>query len=469
MTPSRCSISFTVAVLALTVGEARAQDERLRLMAEPTGYADVIDAFDEDDPFDVNVTLGFERSRQSGRIRRELNDPRASGGRDSHNFADLADYEHQRNVLQLGVEAGIWRDLALRLRLPVVLSDSRTLRATSQIPAADVNRSLCTHDPGPDAPASTCTTVDGAPGNELYTIPFDSPTRSGIDYLSLGLAWGIMNQHRDPHLPTWLVMIEGRFSLGEPMHACRSADGGTTCIDGEEPGVSRDVNALRLETRASRRYRHVEPYAGLAFQIEWPKSGNQYTPSGNLVGYQNTLPPRTGEVTAGMTVVPWENRQAWQRFAVDLRLTARYESEGHDYGPLFDALGTSDSRFLTEANLEGIPDGSTQLREVEFFGLTDTQARARLGGRIALEMWAAKYVRFSFGTGFYYTTAHMITFADACNPGVTPTGDTDARMGRCRSGIINPHHRPAIDLPGRRFQLDDSITVDFFASLTGQF
>ena len=98
------------------------------------------------------------------------------------------------------------------------------------------------------------------------------------------------------------------------------------------------------------------------------------------------LPPRIGEVTFGLTVFPWEHRGRHQRFGIDLRLSAQYVSEGHDFGPLFDALGTSRSRYLTEPNCEGIPrdgmdcqPGSDTLRPVEFFGLTDIQAHGVIG------------------------------------------------------------------------------------------
>jgi hypothetical protein len=86
-------------------------------------------------------------------------------------------------------------------------------------------------------------------------------------------------------------------------------------------------------------------------------------------------------------------------------------------------------------------------------------------------MQAARYVRFTFGAGLFFTTAHLVTFADACNPNVDPNPDatSDPRAGRCVRGIINPHHRPVIDLPGERFQLSDILTLDLFAGATATF
>jgi hypothetical protein len=208
---------------------------------------------------------------------------------------------------------------------------------------------------------------------------------------------------------------------------------------------------------------------GLSFQMEWPgRAEDLFRPSGNLAGYQNTLPPRVAELTAGVTAIPWEHRGRWQRVAIDFRLVGAWISEGRDYSPLYDALGTSQSPHLTEPNLEGIPDGATSLRSVEFNGLTDIQAHGRVGGRLAFRMQAARYVRFTFGAGVFYETPHLITSTDACNPGVSPQPN-DTRMGRCRTGIINPHHRPVLDLPGSRFRLDGALMVDLFASAVAQF
>src|SRR5690606_19639392 len=122
--------------------------------------------------------------------------------------------------------------------------------------------------------------------------------------------WAILNQQRDPHVPNWVLMIEGRFNLDEPMHACRRQGTDVVCQGGGAPGISRGNNALRIETRGSFRYQYIEPYAGLAFQMEFPGNADQlFTQGGNLAGYINQRPPIQGRLTAGMAIVPWEDRQ----------------------------------------------------------------------------------------------------------------------------------------------------------------
>ncbi len=442
--------------LSLAPEGARAEppDGELRLMNEPIDYTDVPDAFEEGDPFDLELTARFDYTSIGGTIQREVTDGLdAVGGRQSEAFRDVAEWTWSRSVLDLGVSAGLYHDVAIYLGLPLVLSDARQLRYPGGRTRGEVDADLTVQPPGGTA----------AP---LFSPQFDSPTRAGIDYLRAGLALGIFNQYRDPHLPTWVLRIEGRFNVSPEMVACRQGDSGTECLQpdgsgglsvmpGGDPGVGRGTNALRVETRVSRRFRYIEPYMGIGFQVEWPgKASEFFTPGGSLSGYINTIPPILGELTAGVAIVPWEHRGQWQRLSIDLRFLGAYVSEGREYSPLFDALGTSRSPYLAEPNLEGIPDGSRRLREVEFTGLTDVQSHGRIGGSVAVDFRAAQEVSFRGGFSLTYDTPYFLTYADACNPNEDPQGPDDPRKGRCRSGIINPHHRTAIDLPGNRFRLD---------------
>ncbi len=444
--------------LLLSWSSAHAQDREVRLMHEPTSYTDVIDAFDKGDPFDLHASVGFLRSQTTGNIQRETNETIEGGvtpgdGRSSRNFLDIARHKRVVNSLMLGIDAGIYRDLAAFIRIPVILSDSRSLNLPKGLAAADVNGNLI---------------VPGDPPMPLFELPFRSPTRSGIDYIGIGLAWAMLNQFREPYYPTWVIRGEVRIPGGSPMHAC-SANTDGPCNGGSGPGISQGVTSLVLETRLSRRFRYLEPYAGILFQIGWPTSSSKFfSPSGDLSGFTNTLPPRTAELTAGVAVIPWENKGRWQRFTFDLRANASYVSEGHGYSPLFDALGTSRAGALATPNVDAMPTAGTIPRQVNFFGLTDMEAHGVLGGRINLEMSVSKYLRFVGGVAVSFVTPYLITSADPCNPAVS-AGPGDARAGTCAKGIINPHHRPVIDIPGNRFRVQGEVMVDAYANAVAQF
>ncbi len=431
-------------------------------MHETLEYTDVADAFDGDDPFDLNVSVGFVRSLESGTLQREDRTASSDDGRATAHWLDIAHHEHVSNTLMLGLDIGVYHDIMIYGRLPLVLNDTRKLTVPDGRSATDVNADLQTSD-----------------GEQLFNVPFESPTRSGLDYLGIGAAWAILNQNRDRTGPTWVISLEGRINIGEPLHACvnTAAAGTERCnrglaagMNGTDPGMSQGVNELRLDTRGSFRYRYVEPYAGLLFRIAWPGSAEKsFLPSGNLQGIMNDLPPRVGEMTVGMGIIPWENRGRWQRFAIDTRLVATYLSEGHTYTPLFDALGTSTHSELTSDNFEAI-DPMTMMgtgRSVRFVGITDTQSHAQFMFRGGLEMQAAQYVRFTFGAGLGFTTPFLMTFTDACNPNIDQTAG-DPRNGNCRNGIINPHYRDVVDLAGRRFRTDDMFLFDLYVSATGQ-
>lgn len=454
-------------------GYAAAQDP-LRLNHDPISFTDVIDAFDEGDPFDVNVHAGFRREQRNGSLRREAVDASRGVGR----RVDLGDIEHVRNLLELGLDVGLFRDVMLYARLPIVLSDDRRIVASD----SSANDQLVAPFPAYDSP-----TLGPLPGGapHLFQLPFASPTRSGVDVLQLGLAFEPTNQARRPAMPTWMMLFELELGIGKVMKPCESggvrrdpSTGEPVLVDGEpEPlscdsGVNEGTHAFRFETRLSRRYRQFEPYGAFVFRFAWPgKAAEAFRAGGKLAGFQNDRPPVRGGLSAGVAFIPWENRATWQRFAVDLRADALYVSEGLDYSPLYDALGSSQHPYLREPNLEGIPRSAMDpgLRTVPFTGLTTVQAHAEIRGTLALEMQAARYVRFTVGSTFTWITEHALTFGDACNASASASGPDDPRIGGCLDGLLDPHYRGEVDSPGRRFRLDDAYGFDLFVRATAQF
>jgi hypothetical protein len=181
-----------------------------------------------------------------------------------------------------------------------------------------------------------------------------------------------------------------------------------------------------------------------------------------------------------MEIYPWENREAFQRVVIDVKVRGSYSSPGRDYSELFDALGSSQAPSLRNPNPSAYragADGFTSVADpnatkVYFTGITDQQAFGSFGGSVGVTWQAAQYVKFTGGLGLTHVQSHLITAADACNPdfktestqsGPCRTG-TDTAGGGTATGIPNPHHRPVIDLPGRRFSVDDTSLVDLWVS-----
>ncbi|MGZ6062558.1 MAG: hypothetical protein ACXWUE_33540 [Polyangiales bacterium] len=507
---------------ALSFEKSAHADEPLKptepsLMEEPGEVVDVVDAFDtkNNDPFDLHLSLGFHQSWERGKVRRESyvgpDGQTSTNSGFTSNVENVASFKHTTSTLNMRADVGLYKDLGLFIRLPLILADDRSLD--------DLDGS----SKGVNAQFGRAS--DSATGDPLFKLPFTSPTRSGIDYIAVGLRWGLFNQYRDPSKPNWTWEVEGRFGVGEPLHACNAnpenipdaaakAAGvppggkypqcpGLTSdptnqpvydtantpnryyrnpkLEGRSPGISRGTNAIKVGTLFSNRYRYVEPYGGFWFMAEWQKANTDMGNYGDLQGIITNRPPLQGGLTGGLMIHPWENRELYQRFTIDLRFDARYISQGRDYTPLFDALGSSSASSLVAPNPAQYqagtgPDGKpasvgNYRKPIAFTGVTDVEAHGAFGGKAAFVVQAAKYIRFNLGVGLTYEQAYTASTADACNPDFTPS---DSEAGRCKgasgpTGTPNPNHRPVIDLPGRRFRITETFLWDAWVSGTVMF
>jgi len=463
--------TLVVGAILLPASEARADEpvaaSEPRLMSETAEVTSVVDAFDGDDPFDLNLTLGFQQSWKSANIHREtnLNQPGLSSGGYVADTENVATYSQSTSTLNVGADVGIFRDLALILRLPIILSQTSSL--------GDLNGS----SQNPER-------LQDPQGNQLFKVPFKSPNRSGVDWFSAGIDWAIFNQQRDPTKPTWVIGVEGRFGVGTPLHAS-NANAQVECPDpvhptqNRDPGISRAMDSISAHTVFSRRFGYVEPYSGLWMLADFPQTNSDYGATDSLQGSVVNHPPLIGTFSMGMEVIPWEHREQFQRFIADFRLNGTYHSAGREYSELFDALGSSQASSLRSPNpgayyqnpstAKGAPQsiGDPNVQQVYFAGITDQQAYTSLGARVSATWQAGEYIKFTAGVGFTYNQSHLITNSDACNPNFTSdpyaAGPCHTTTGTV-TGIPNPNERPAIDLPGHRFSVDDGTIVDLWVS-----
>lgn len=441
-----------------------------RLLRETGENTTVIDAFDKDDVFDANLLVTFRQSWKSANIRREssIAQPGLAGGAFTAQNENIASYRQSLSVLEVGGDVGIFHDFALSLRLPLVLADSREL---SDLDGSSKNPQRL-QDPN---------------GDTLFSVPFKSPTRSGVDQLNVGLNLAIFNQQRDESKPTWVIGAEARFALGERLHACND-NAQIKCPDpknpfgaSRDPGVSRGMNTFIFQSVTSRRIGYIEPYTGFHMLVDVPQSNSDFGATSDVHGSLLNHPPIIGKFMVGMEVYPWEVREEFKRLVLDFKVRAGYHSPGREYSELFDALGASQAKTLRNANPGGYKaglDGFTSVADpaqgkVYFTGITDQQGFGELGGSAGVTLQIGEYTKFTAGLGLTHLQSHLITSADACNPDFKSSGS--GASGPCRTGaatagggsstgIPNPNHRPVIDLPGRRFSVDDTTIVDLWLS-----
>jgi hypothetical protein len=466
------------------------------MLSEPGEITNVIDAFDGDDVFDLHLSLGYQYAWKRSHIRRETtigsagNPDLSTGGFTNANM-NVASYEENTSRLTTRADIGLYHDIALFLRMPIILSNDRKL--------SDLNGSANQQN----------VVLQGGPndGTTLFSLPFDSPRRSGIEYLAVGVDFGFTNQFRDPTKPTWIAGFEARFSIGEPMHACNAALPETQQMGGQircahpsdvnrngkpgdtpgvpegnfadgshpPPGVTRGTTGLEFHSMISKRIKYIEPYAGFQALFEFANANSDFGAT-DLKGAVVNHPPMQGWVYAGMQVIPWEVRESFQRITFDGRLGASYRSVGRDYSELFDALGSSSApslrspayaSYMADPNNPGVSVVDPSSQRVYFSGITTVSAYASIRASASVTWQAGEYIKFTAGGSFTRDQSHLITADQACN---TDTSGHVAQSGPCRAettnsdgtttvkatGIPNPHYRATIDAVGRRFRADDT-------------
>jgi hypothetical protein len=448
------------------------RDDDPRLLDETSEVTTVVDAFDRGDPFDIHVFVGFEQRWKNAKIRREtaLAQPGLSTGGFVAATENVASYSQATSLVHVGADVGLFRDLALIFRVPITVADSREL--------GDL-----------DGSSKNPQRLLDPTGTPLFSVPFKSPNRGGVDYIAVGLNWAPLNQQRDRSKPTWLIGVELRGGVGTSLHACNATAGGmpycpdpaSPAVTSRDPGISRGMWGLYANTMISRRVSYVEPYTGFSLLAEFPQDrGNDFNVSNIYRGALLYRPPLVGTLSIGMEVIPWEHRENFQRLVIDTRIQGQYHSQGREYSELFDALGSSVAPTLRRPNPSAyVPGpGNSSIADpaapsVYFSGITDQQAYGSLKGSIAITWQAGQFLKFSAGTAVQYDQSHVVTAAEPCNPNVDKLPGTS---GPCRTpdgsqvtGIPNPNHRDVLDTPGRRFTVDDATIVSLWLNGTLMF
>jgi len=506
----RKAIAVPAALLMATLASSARADEPFKLgeprvLSEPGEVTDVVDAFDGEDVFDLHLTIGYQYTFKSSNIRRETNisnqqNLMLSTGDFTASNMNVAKYEENTSRLNTRVDIGLYHDIALYFRMPIILSNDRKLTDLSG--SAGVQNVVLAGGP------NDYDTLTGQPSN-LFGLPFNSPSRSGIEYLAVGTDFGFMNQFRDSTKPTWMAGFEVRLGIGEPMHACnanpppgqmrcaypsdvnrngkvdtpepltQADEGSFSAGQNRSPGVTRGTTGLELHSTISRRIKYIEPYAGFRTLFEFPQAKSDFGQT-DLKGSLVNHPPLQGWVFAGLQVIPWEQREQFQRVTFDGRFGASYRSEGRDYSELFDALGSSNAASIRTPTYAAFMKGPNAMnpsvvdpssQHVYFTGITDVSAYMGMQVSASVTWQAGEYIKFTAGGGYTREQSHIITADQPCNPDFSDNPDAS---GPCRAlagttstsstsritGIPNPNYKPTIDSVGHRFKADDTSLWD---------
>ena len=428
----------------------------------------VVSAFDDDNRFDFNLTLSFLHEAKSAFIKRESTVTLTNAAGDSVTRNELVrdlQYKQTRNVLGLRADFGVLRDVGFHVEAPIVLTDDREL---------DFDQSLggdCTY-PG-QAPIPSCVNAQNStalrdgllPGymqnsygvdaghNRQFASPsqtvFSGPTRSGIEYLGLGLDWAIFNQVRDDTKPTFKVGFDARLDVGKDMRFDPLNPGGNT-------GVGLGYHQLIWSTTVSRRFRYFDPYFGAWYMLPVRSNGSPFQKY--PVGGQTAVDPQQeAGLQIGFEQIAWERPAAQQRVTVEFRAHMQEHFYGRSHTELWEALSGSPQCATDVTKCRADPSMAGANYGIDFDGntpsphpgVTETEAYASFGGNAGVNIQVGRYTRFRLLGGLAIDQPHFITFANA---GVDKDGSGAVEL--TNPNEKNPTYREIIDNPGRRFRVE---------------
>ena len=396
----------------------------------------MVTALDQDDTFDFNLTATWLHDAHSAAINREYE---ASGGLSL--VRDLK-YASTSDTLDLRTDFGILWDVGLHIDLPIIIASSNNLTFDQGVTAMN---STFLRDGIYPAPTGTSSTV------------FQSPTRSGLQYLGLGIQWAAFNQKRDDTKPTWTLGFDADLDIFKDMRFDPANPTGNT-------GVGLGYHQLIWSTWVSKRFRYFDPYFGASYMLPIRTNGSIYQDLGG--GQTAVNPQQQAMVIIGVEQIAWENPSGDQRVTVEVQAHVAEHFAGRGMSELWEPLtgssacktgGTdlTDCRpSLDQVTQAPVINGVTQpsmIKAAPYPGVTDIDAYGSFGGEAGLNIQVGKYIRFRGLYGMTFDAPHFITNASA---GVDT--DHNGQVNSADPKEANPTYRESIDIPGRRFRVESS-------------
>ncbi|NMO22519.1 hypothetical protein HPC49_46130 [Pyxidicoccus fallax] len=403
----------------------------------------IASSFEDDDPFDLFIDVGFERTQTRAKIVREQ---LTFGGSDSAErpLAPGLWYKGVDARLNLGLAFGLYRDLEFSFKLPLVFQQNERWDVTSDGSASVVN--TCVDASGTLLPECAGGSTVGVP---LFGLPQES-FRGGLGNLHFGLAYAFFKQEKDPSKPTWIV------GLDYEAPTAKQRDPSVDTTDPDNRGNIGDrVHKYQIYTAFSRRIGVAEPYFRAHYTIPvrgpgiYSNCDQAATNPGNLGAPENCgtgpwtrkelgikAPSQLG-ILFGLELVPFERPQKSQKFALDLRGIGNHVGKGRYYNELSSAL----RKLLTSE---------------DYF---------QVGGMLGVTASAAESFTIRASGTFLYNTDHTLT-AEDLGQDIDGNGSVDVETNPSE---LNPTFDWRYDLVSRRFRAVESTTFRFDLSATFSF
>ncbi|MCY1023695.1 hypothetical protein [Pyxidicoccus sp. MSG2] len=417
------------------------------LAASAADITRIASSFEDDDPFDLFIDVGFERTQTRAKIIREQLIPAGSSDASSRIDATELWYKGVDARLNLELSFGLYRDLEFSFTLPLVFQQNeRWDRTSDATPENSTITNNCLNANGSVIPGCLEGTTEPVP---LFGIPQES-FRGGLGNMRFGLAYAFFKQEKDATKPTWIVGLD----YEAPTAKQRDPSVNTTNPD-ERGNIGDRVHKYQLYTSFSRRMGVAEPYFKASYTIPvrgpgiYSNCDQRNADPPNLGAPENcgTGPwtrketgihaPTQAGMLFGVELVPFEKPQKSQKFALDVRTIGNYVGRGRYYNELSQALG----KLLTSE---------------DYF---------QVGGMLGVNASAAESFTIRASGTFLYNTDHTLT-AEELGQDLDGSGSVDAEPG---SPELNPTFDWRYDLVSRRFRAVESTSFRFDLSATFSF
>lgn len=444
-------------------------------------------SFEDKDPFDAHISIGYRRTLSRGALKRER------AGIDSGASLAIvkeARYTQIRHILDLRAEIGIWHDLQLHIALPIVLSDSRSLGFA-------LNSGKSCLGPGPGqknedncvTPNNSTLTADGfldrdallsngvgwgsnsSPDWGSDNPPVGGlvlPNRAGVDQLHIGLSWAPITQRSDNTKPTVVASFEWRIPIGAVMRYHPANPRANT-------GVGRGIHDLRWALTVSRRFnRYIDPWFSMWYQLPLETGSSLFsTTEFKGTGQERAGPQQRAGLEIGLEVVPWEQPAKQHKVTIEVRTWMNAFFEGRGYSPLWELFANNPRLQGPCLNTAGNAGPllwnnghycQNEAQTLPYPGITNIENYLNLGASLAVSTHLTEYFYARVGVSLSHDLAHLINFADAGR-----SNDPSGQVNLNDPAQVNPLYRPIVDSPGRRFRVEESTVFDVFVTLAGEF
>ncbi|MFL5343398.1 MAG: hypothetical protein ACJ8AT_01325 [Hyalangium sp.] len=389
------------------------------LAASAADITRIASSFDEDDPFDLFIDVGFERTQSREKIVREQ-----LAGTELQEASEVW-HKAVDSRLNLKLAIGLYKDLEFSFGLPLILQQNDSYNFVSG--TNDANSTIVNNCLNPDGTLSST-----ACPSSLFTIPQTSK-RGGLGNMHFGMAYAFFNQQRDDTKPMWLVGLD----YEAPTAKVRDPSEDNTAVTNTKGNVGDGVHKYTFYTSLSRKMGVAEPYFKASYTL--PVLGPGFysncahpetlgTPENCGVGKWNRKEtgihaPQVASFLFGSEFTAFRDTNKDQKFALDIRTIGNYVSAGRYYNELSAAMG----KLLSSS---------------DFF---------QVGGQVGATASAGEAFTLRASGTFLYDTDHTLTNESL---GVTPQ---DAAANPSNPDI-NPNFDYRTDLTTRRFRATESTT-----------